>query len=239
MIFAVLDCDADCVEAWNRWYDLEHTPPNVWLPGVMLSRRYVAPPDLHDVRIVDPTSAFADRRGTFITVYTVCQDPIEAIAGMSTLRDKLYAEDRMNFPPEKKVVRDGDALILQSALSSAELKLPAEEVPFLGHTGMLLVQTTGDAAIAEWYEQHWAPTVVAVDGIHGVVSLRSSRRADARTHLVLLEGDAVEHTRAIRAAAPHHPGAQVIVDAPFLLIEPLRYPWAEAIRHSSLPPTVA
>ncbi|MGR7001735.1 hypothetical protein ACU686_33050 [Yinghuangia aomiensis] len=28
IIFAALDCDADVIEAWNRWYDLEHTPPD-------------------------------------------------------------------------------------------------------------------------------------------------------------------------------------------------------------------
>ena len=45
IIFAGLDCDADSIEAWNRWYDLEHVPPNVSMAGVMLGRRYVAPPE--------------------------------------------------------------------------------------------------------------------------------------------------------------------------------------------------
>ena len=36
IIFAGLDCDADSIEAWNRWYDLEHVPPNVSMTGVML-----------------------------------------------------------------------------------------------------------------------------------------------------------------------------------------------------------
>ena len=52
IIFAGLDCDADSIEAWNRWYDLEHVPPNVSMAGVMLGRRYVAPPELHDLRRV-------------------------------------------------------------------------------------------------------------------------------------------------------------------------------------------
>ncbi|HLY82177.1 MAG TPA: hypothetical protein VKQ71_04285, partial [Acidimicrobiales bacterium] len=65
IILAVLDCDADSIEAWNRWYDLEHVPPNVWLPGVMLGRRYVAPPDLHELRVTDPSSSMANQRGTF------------------------------------------------------------------------------------------------------------------------------------------------------------------------------
>jgi hypothetical protein len=205
----------------------------------MLSRRYVAPPELHEVRVVDPSSAFSGHRGTFVTMYTICQDPAETVAAMSTLRDKLYAEERMRFPPEKKVVRDGDAMVLESALSSAELRLPAGEVPFLGHTGMLVIQRSGPPPVDEWYRREWAPEVVAVDGVHGVMTLRSSRQADARTDLVLFEGDAVEQTRAIRARIAHHPEARLMVDAPFLLIEPLRYPWAESIRHSFLPSTVA
>ena len=44
IIFAGLDCDADAIEDWNRWYDLEHLPPNIALPDVMHGRRYVAPP---------------------------------------------------------------------------------------------------------------------------------------------------------------------------------------------------
>jgi hypothetical protein len=251
IILAVLDCDADSVEAWNRWYDLEHTPPNVWLPGVMLSRRYVAPPELHEIRVTDPGSALANQHGTFITVYTVCEDPAVTVAGMSTLRDKLYAEERMNFPPEKKVVRDGDALTIESATSAPELKLPTEEVPFVGHTGVLLIQRTGSDALAAWYREEWAPRVVSVTGVHGIVTFRSGRpvnpgsvsektnRSGHWTDMVFFEGDAVAQTRAIRERAPHHANGRVLADAPFLLIDPLRYPWAEAIRNSSLPRTVA
>lgn len=101
LIFAGLDCDADAIEAWNRWYDLEHVPPNVSMPGVMLGRRYVAPPALHALRKAAPGSGFADGRGTFLTLYTLCQPPESVFASMTTLRDKLYAEDRMNFPAEK------------------------------------------------------------------------------------------------------------------------------------------
>jgi hypothetical protein len=239
VIFAVLDCDADSIEAWNRWYDLEHTPPNVWLPGVMLSRRYVAPPDLHELRVVDPASAFAAQRGTFITVYTLSEEPAATVAGMSTLRDKLYAEERMNFPPEKKVVRDGDAMKLRAAVSSAEIKLPRDEVPFVGHTAMLVVQLVGSDDVVTWYEGDWAERVVSLDGVHGVMTLQSSRQSDGVTAMIFYEGDAAQQTQAIRAHAPHHPDAHIMADAPFLLIDPLRYPWAEAIRQSSLPKSVA
>jgi hypothetical protein len=238
VIFAVLDCDADAIEEWNRWYDLEHLPPNVWLPGVMLGRRYVAPPELHELRVADPSSGLAAQRGTFLTIYTLCEPPAETVAAMSTLRDKLYAEQRMNFPPEKKAVRDGDAMTLVSAVSSPELRLPAEEVPFVGHTGLLVVQRRGSAEVAEWYQLDWAARVAAVPGVHGVMTLRSSRGDDHQTDLVYFEGDATSLTKAIRDAAPHHDGVTILADAPFLLIDPLRYPWAAAIRESSLPATI-
>lgn len=238
IILAVLDCDADAIEQWNRWYDLEHVPPNVVLPGVMTGRRYVAPPELHEQRITAPGSALAGRRGTFLTVYTLCAPPAETLAGMSTLRDKLYAEDRMRFPAEKKAVRDGDALALVTAVSSPDLRLPPEEVPFVGHTGLLMVQRTGSPEVARWYATEWTPLVAAVPAVHGVATFESGRDPDRHTDLVMFEGDATACTAAVRAAAPHHREAVVLADAPFLLIEPLRYPWAEAIRRSDLPPTV-
>ena len=78
IIFACVDCDADAVEDWNRWYDLEHLPPNIALPGIMSGRRYVAPPALHEVR--EPArrlEGFADGRGVHVTVYTLHGDPAQ------------------------------------------------------------------------------------------------------------------------------------------------------------------
>jgi len=239
IICAVLDCDADSIEQWNRWYDLEHVPPNVSMEGVMLGRRYVAPPELHALRVVgDPASGFADQRGTFMTIYTLCQPPLETVGRMSELREVLYAEHRMNFPPEKKVVRDGGALELVSAVSDPVLNLPADDVPFLGHTGLVLVRRQASDEVAAWYRGEWATTVAAVDGVHGVMSLHFAGSDDQELDLVLTEGDLTELVPAIRSAAPHHPEARIIADAPYLLIDPLRYPWAEAIRNSSLPATV-
>ena len=238
IILAVLDCDLDAVEQWNRWYDLEHVPPNVRLPGVMSGRRYVAPPELHDLRKTTPASPLAGRRGSFLTIYTLGAEPAETLAGMSTLRDRLYAEDRMRFPAEKKAVRDGDAMPLVAATSSPAIGLPPDEVPFVGHTGLVLVQRRGRPAVADWYRDEWSERVAEVEGVHGVMTFQSSRDASARTDLVLFEGDAGERTRAVRAAAPHHPDAEVTADAPFLLIEPLSYPWAAAMRASDLPATV-
>jgi hypothetical protein len=238
IICAVLDCDADSIEQWNRWYDLEHVPPNVSMPGVMLGRRYAAPPELHEIRVADPSCGFGNQHGTFVTIYTLCEPPLDTVARMSTLREKLYAENRMNFPPEKKVVRDGGALVLVSALSSRELNLPVEDVPFLGHTAILLVQRRGSDAVADWYHTEWAAKVVGVDGVHGVMSLRYEGKTGEELDVVFMEGDAEALTKAVRTAAPHHADATIVADAPFLLIDPMRYPWADEIRASKLPKTI-
>jgi hypothetical protein len=239
VIFAGLDCDADAIEEWNRWYDLEHVPPNVSMPGVMLGRRYVAPPELHDLRVVDAASGFAAGRGTFLTLYTLCGDPADAFADMTTLRDKLYEGDRMQFPAEKKAVREGDVLRVEWAVADPERTLVPADVAFVGHTALLVGQRRGTEAVDTWYRQQWAPAVVALPGVHGVLSLSSATRGGLRVDMVFLEGDAVAMTRAVRAAAPHHGDASVVLDAPFLAIDPLRYPWADAIRASDLPVTVA
>jgi hypothetical protein len=236
IIFAGLDCDADSIEEWNRWYDLEHVPPNVSMPGVMLGRRYVATPELHDLRVVDSDSGFAGGRGTFLTIYTLCGEPGHAFADMTVLRDKLYDGDRMLFPAEKKAVREGDVLRLGWAMPDPSRTLVAADVPFVGHTAILVVQRRG---AAHWYRDEWAPAVVGVEGVHGIMSLASLNREGLHLDIVFLEGDAAERTKAVRAAAPHHDDTTVILDAPFLLIDPLRYPWADAIRASSLPATVA
>lgn len=238
IIFATLDCDLDSIEAWNRWYDLEHTPPNLWLPGVMLSRRYVAPPELHAIRKVVPEHAMANQHVSFVTIYTLCAPPAETVAGMSTLRDKLYAEGRMNFPPEKKVVRPaGGAMTYVSGVSSPELRLPSAEVPFLGHTAMLAIHRRSSPEAAAWCRSAWAQTVVALEGVHGVATFQHMA-PDEQLDLVYFEGDPVAQTAKIRASAPHRDEVSVLADAPFLLINYLDYPWADRMRNSALPKTV-
>ncbi len=238
LIFAGLDCDADSIEEWNYWYDLEHVPPNVAMPGVQLGRRYVATPDLHAIRVVDPTSGFANGRGLFLTLYTLCGDPGEAFDTMTVLRDKLYDGNRMTFPADKKAVREGDVMPLQWAVADPSRTCIEEDVPFVGHTSIRVVQRRNDAAVDAWYRTEWGPQVAALEGVHGVMSCTSATRADLRIDFVLLEGDPVARTQAVRAAVPHHAAASIVLDTTFSVIDPLRYGFADAIRASDLPQTI-
>jgi hypothetical protein len=234
VIFAALDCDADSIERWNRWYDLEHTPPNVALAGVMLSRRYVAPPALHAARIVGKDSPFAGGRSTFLTTYVLTGDPSVGFEAMSTTLPKLYESGRMTFPADKKVVRDGDVFVGRAAASSPAIALPADEVAFVGHTAVVVVQRRG----AEDAYRARIDKLVTIEGVQGAWSLESVNRPGLGLDLVFVEGDPVAAAESLRAAAPHPAGADVVVDAPFQLIDPLRYPWADDIRNSGLPPTI-
>ena len=235
VIFAALDCDADAIERWNRWYDLEHTPPNVALEGVMLSRRYVSPPDLHAVRLVGPESPFAGGRATFLTTYVLTGDPAVGFEAMSVTLPKLYEAGRMTFPADKKVVRDGDVFASRSAAGDPATALPPAEVAFVGHTGVIVILRRG----AEEAYRARADKLAALDDVRGVWTLESVNRPGLALDLVFIEGEPAAVAVAARQAAPHPDGAEVVVDAPFLLINPLAYPWAEAIRNSDLPATIS
>jgi hypothetical protein len=242
VIFAALDCDLDVIEAWNRWYDLEHTPPNVVLAGVMSSKRYVAPPGLHRARVAPEGSPWLGGRACFLTIYTLTGPPEDAFAEMSTVRESLVAADRM-FADDKKAVREGDVLRTAWVVGDPALKPDDRDVPFLLHTGIVVVQRRladgADGTVVDgWYRETWAPGAVAVPGVHGVWSLSSINRPGLALDIVMVEGDPAERARSIRAHEPHHPDAEVLVDAPFLLIDPLHYPWAAEMRASDLPATV-
>src|SRR5215472_13359909 len=116
---------------------------NVCLDGVMLSRRYVAPPALHAARIAADDSPFANGRATFLTTYVLAGDPQRAFDAMSVELPRLYDEGRMRFPAEKKTVREGGVFEAVAAVGRPELQLRPRDVPFVGHTGVVVVQRRG------------------------------------------------------------------------------------------------
>ncbi len=241
IIFASVDCDADAIEAWNRWYDLAHLPPNISLPGILSGRRYVAPPELHEMRGPNPLDGFAGGRGVHTTIYLLCDDPATVIAEMTRVRDVLENAGRM-FAPEKKVVRAGDALHLRWVAGGAEAMADDIDVPFIAHVAKLVLirEAAADAdAIDAWYRDSWAPAALDVDGVVAVMGLDSAFAPGRRMDLVYLAGEPADVVPRLRESAPHHPGAAILLDAPFVAIEPLRYPWADRIRNSWLPQTIA
>lgn len=178
LIFAVVDTDAAAVENWNRWYDLEHLPPNIALPGIMSGRRYVATPDLVAARLPDrPLSGFEDGMGLHLTIYLTAGDPTEVIAAMTARRDELEATGRMDGAGNR-VVRAGDAMTLRWATADPVLLLDEGDVPHIGHTALRVVLRRGGSAE---HLERVAADALTVDGVHGVASYRAQLQARLST----------------------------------------------------------
>ncbi len=229
IIFTALDTDHDNIESWNRWYDLEHLPPNIAMPEIAAGRRYVAPPELHDIRLpAEPHRGFEDGKGVNVTIYLTAVDPAEAIAAMTVFREVLEAAGRMEGAG-RRTVRTGDAMDLSWVAGDPALNLDDRDIPYLGHTGIRVVlRRGGDARTV-------AERAVGVDGVHGVMSFTSRFFAGLEADIYLLSGVTAETTLASREAAGYGEEAEIVLDAPYDAITPLDYSFAQRIRASSLP----
>jgi hypothetical protein len=234
IIFTALDTDHDNIESWNRWYDLEHLPPNIAMPEIAGGCRYVAPPELHDIRLpaTDAHPGFDNGKGVNVTIYLTAVDPGEAIGAMTEFREVLEAAGRMEGAG-RRTVRTGDAMDLSWVVGDPVLRLDDRDVPHVGHTGIRVVLRRGDGdarAVAE--------RAVGVDGVHGVMSCASRFFPGLEADIYLLSGVTADVTLETRDRAPYDDSAEVVLDAPYDEIAPLDYSFAERIRTSTLPATL-
>ena len=235
IIFTALDTDHDNIETWNRWYDLEHLPPNLAMPEIAGGCRYVAPPELHAIRLPSTNThpGFDAGKGVNVTIYLTAVDPGEAIQAMTDFREVLVAAGRMEGAGNR-VVRTGDAMDLSWVVGDPALRLDDRDVPHLGHTGIRVVLRRGGSDSARAV----AEAAVAVDGVHGVMSCASRFFPGLEADIHLLSGVTADVTQALREAAPYGDDADIVLDAPFDGIAPLDYSFAERIRDSELPATI-
>ena len=232
IIFTALDTDHDDIESWHRWYDLEHLPPNLAMAEIAGGCRYVAPPELHAIRLpADPHPGFDDGKGVNVTIYLTAVDPGDAIAAMTALRDVLEADGRMEGAG-RRTVRTGDAMDLSWVVGDPALRLEPRDIPHVGHTGIRVVLRRGGG---DRVRQATAPAAVMVDGVHGVMSCASRFFPGLELDLYLVTGSTAAATLATRAAAPYGGDAEIVLDAPFDGVAPLDYSFAERIRASDLP----
>lgn len=229
IIFTALDTDHDNIESWNRWYDLEHLPPNIAMDEIADGRRYVAPPELHDIRLpAKPWPGFEDGRGVNVTIYLTAVDPGEAIAAMTAFREVLEAAGRMEGAGNR-TVRTGDAMDLRWVVGDPKLNLDDRDVPYIGHTGIRVVLRRGGQAGAV------AERAVGVEGVHGVMSFASRFFAGLEADIYLLSGVTAQATLECRSAAGYGSDSEIVLDAPYDAITPLDYSFAARIRAGSLP----
>jgi hypothetical protein len=234
IIFASVDTDHANIESWNRWYDLEHLPPNIALPGITTGRRYVAPPELHAARgPARPLDGFEAGKGVNLTIYTLCSDPSEVMDVMTREREVLEAAGRM-AGAGRRVVRAGDAMTWRWGVANTTLAAAEQDLPHIAHTAIRVVLRRGGDSV----ESSVAPAAVTVEGVHAVLSFAASFMSGTDCDLYLLEGDPAEITGRCRAAAPYPDDAEIVLDAPFALVVPFDYSFAKRIRASDLPETI-
>jgi hypothetical protein len=230
--FASIDTEAVAVESWNRWYDVEHLPPNIALPGIMTGRRYVAPPELHDARLPErPMTGFADGQGCHITIYMLCGSPTQVMTDMTAERDVLEANGRM-VGAGRREVRAGDCMEYAWGHGSSELLATFQDLPHVAHNAVRVVLRKGGDGLKV------GANAVDVDGVHAVLGFSTTFMAPVECDIYLLEGDPAEVTTACRDAAPYGEDSSVLLDAPFQLITPFDYSFAERMRGSWLPQTL-
>jgi hypothetical protein len=231
VIVAALDSLPDAIESWNRWYDLDHLPPNVALPGIMSGRRYVASPELNALRTGTEGSWWADRQASFLTIYTLCGDIMETFGAMVKLRDELDAAGRM-FPEDQKVVRGGDGLTLQRATGREGLTNSASELPFLGHSGLVVLRNRDAGSFSEGDHETLAAVLLSDDAGSALLSYKSAVVAGAGLHVLLLEADVAGRAKVVADAVQ---GAGDFSQAAYSEIQPHSYPWADGLRAAGLP----
>ncbi len=233
VIVAALDSDPSAIEAWNLWYDLDHLPPNVGLPGIMSGRRYVCTPPLHDLRSPGGDPWWARRASSFLTVYTLCGDVNDTFGAMVTLRDELDATGRM-FAEDLKVVRGGDGLTIQRMTGEPSLHNRPEELPFLSHTGLVLLRARPDRRYSDEDHEALAGALLPVPGCLAVLSYASQVIPGTGLHLALLDGDVEESAGNASAALGRLDGFS---HSAYEAIIPLDYSWANSLREAKLPAT--
>jgi hypothetical protein len=161
-----------------------------------------------------------------------------AFKGMIELRDHLAAANRM-FPSDKKAVRGGDVMTIEWAASNPNLLAEESDVPFVPHSAVIVVRRRSDTRTRNWYRDTYAAAALEVPGVLAVSSYVSLLSPELAMDLWLVDGDVAQTQENLREGVAHHEDAEIELDAAFEQIDLLRYPWAAAMRSSTLPATVA
>jgi hypothetical protein len=230
---AALDCVPSAIEDWNLWYDLDHLPPNVALPGIMSGRRYVCTPALHALRAPGSDPWWAESASSFLTIYTLCGDVNETFGAMVALREELDADGRM-FAEELKVVRGGDGLTIQQLSGAAGLTNKPHELPLLSHTGLALVRAP-ERRYSDDDHTALAGALRTAPGCLAVISYASQVVPGTGLHLALLGGDVADSAAGVSAAIAGLDAG--FSHSSYAAITALDFSWADSLRSAGLPAT--
>ena len=194
MVAAFIDVPQEHTEDYNRWYDFDHLPEYVALPGFLSGRRYVTTPECQALRPAPRMDELTDGRGTYFTTYLLGTDDLAKVMERFQGRSALLRKERRIF--SHGAVADVGFYRLEQILARNGIPVRPEAMPYLGHRGVYVVLTqVADAGrraeVDRWYTEVYAPEVLDIPGV--VVAMRFSRfetpDRGRYMQLYLLDGD--------------------------------------------------
>lgn len=162
--------DAEYLE----WHLLDHLPEQYSIPGIRLGTRWQADDECMTLRF-EASEELAPVRHAVSYLMT---DPVDdTLRAFAQLGRRMSEAGRL---PVRAVSHLLGAYQLVQAYASPRVLVSPEAIPFRPHLGvLLLVETTrGEAADVEawarWHHAEHVPALLAVPGVAGVLSFRSS-----------------------------------------------------------------
>ncbi|MEZ5166522.1 MAG: hypothetical protein R2695_08510 [Acidimicrobiales bacterium] len=169
------------------------------MPEIAGGCRYVAPPELHDIRLpADPHPGFENGKGVNVTVYLTAVDAREAVQAMTEFREVLDAAGASLAEAGRGPCGPGGAMDLSWVVGDPVLRLDDRDVPHLGHTGIRVVLRQGAGPI----RRRWPGGRSRSTASTGCSRVRAADYTGLEADIHLLSGNTADVTLAARAAAP-------------------------------------
>ena len=237
IVIALIDVPQEHTEAYNRWYDFDHLPEFAALPGMLLGRRYVAPPEYKALRPPSPLPELADGRGSYCTTYLIGDPDFDAVRKRWSERADALMKQRRMFRHGK--IADVGYYRLDYSRVRDDIPVSADAAPHLRDTGIMIVLTeVAEAArraeVDQWFRDVHAPDLLEV---HGVTAAMRFSRVDLPpgryANVYLLEDDPLETKRDLdrripdwqaRGRSPAPGGSsQVLFQSVYRPVVPMQY----------------
>jgi hypothetical protein len=160
-------------EAYLRWHLLDHMPEQYSVPGIRLGTRWRADDECVALR----TATVADLAPIRHVVCYLVTDPIkQTLLSFAQLGRRCAESGRYPEPASSYLL---GAFHLQNAYASPRVLVSGEAVPFRPHRGVYLIveaplEGTDLDGWLRWHHQEHVPAALALEGVAGVVSFRSS-----------------------------------------------------------------
>jgi hypothetical protein len=228
----LIDCDDDYAAHWNRWYDLDHIPEFLALPGVVAARRYLASSELLAARPPSAIAGLGPGLARYCTLVMVGPDAAAAAIGregMAAVHNRLIdVEGRM--PDWSRITpRYIDGFDLVAATAGSGMPVSVDALAHLAHRGVLIElrsdnvadRASGQSGVLAHLEFRIS-ALPGVDAPWDEEPANASARPD-RLDLYLLDRDPAEIARSSTARFISAPDASVVFQGLFRTIDALQY----------------